>query len=212
MSTETQAVGVDVLGTSLSGFVTAAGVANFLGIPFARCDRRFCAAEKVPLTSLGTSVDATKWGPRCPQSVNHGRDRRGHLYEGHTAPAEMREAEAECLNLNVFQPQGAVGSETKLPVMVWIHGGGWVFGDGGPDYGENPSASGIDKSDAFKMATVSLQRRLVWVNRSFSSQSTIDLATMAFSALVSLKPRRLLRVAPMFLTSGFMISVSRWSG
>eukprot|EP01062_Namystynia_karyoxenos_P013058 TRINITY_DN146_c0_g4_i1.p1 TRINITY_DN146_c0_g4~~TRINITY_DN146_c0_g4_i1.p1 ORF type:complete len:628 (+),score=233.97 TRINITY_DN146_c0_g4_i1:84-1886(+) len=37
--------------------------------------------------------------------------------------------EEDCLYLNVFRPQGA-SPDAKLPVMVWIYGGAFVFGDG----------------------------------------------------------------------------------
>ncbi|XP_067007339.2 juvenile hormone esterase isoform X2 [Anabrus simplex] len=46
----------------------------------------------------------------------------------------------DCLYLNVYSPKlPGSGSEKPLPVMVWIHGGGFVFGCGntdihGPDY------------------------------------------------------------------------------
>lgn len=32
-----------------------------------------------------------------------------------------------CLNLNVFRPQN-ISSDAKLPVFIWIHGGGFVSG------------------------------------------------------------------------------------
>lgn len=35
----------------------------------------------------------------------------------------------DCLFLNVYAPKMA----TKLPVMIWIHGGGYGQGDGGQD-------------------------------------------------------------------------------
>jgi carboxylesterase type B len=130
-------VTVDAHGNQVHGFVTAIGVANFLGIPFARIDGRFCAAKRLSLVDSGNSIDATNWGPRCPQSRNHGRQRREHLYTGQLPNVAIQESEFDCLNLNIFTPNNVVGSETKLPVMGWIPGGGWVFGDGGQDYGED---------------------------------------------------------------------------
>ena len=49
----------------------------------------------------------------------------------------------DCLYLNIWS--GAVGSGDLLPVMVWIHGGGFVVGSGGePRYdGSNLAARGI---------------------------------------------------------------------
>lgn len=37
------------------------------------------------------------------------------------------QSDTECLNLNISVPEGS-GSESKLPVMVFVHGGGFVGG------------------------------------------------------------------------------------
>ncbi|XP_075165587.1 cricklet [Haematobia irritans] len=39
-----------------------------------------------------------------------------------------------CLFLNVYVPKNASKSKGPLPVMVWIHGGGFTFGNGNSDY------------------------------------------------------------------------------
>ena len=54
-------------------------------------------------------------------------------------PAVRTTAE-DCLFLNVWRPAGAVPGP-KLPVMVWIHGGAFVFGSGSqPDFSGVPFA------------------------------------------------------------------------
>lgn len=46
----------------------------------------------------------------------------------------------DCLFINVWRPAGAAAS-AKLPVMVWIHGGAFVFGSGSaPDFSGVPFA------------------------------------------------------------------------
>ena len=95
--------------------------AAFLGIPFAEppCgDLRFLAP--VPVKLVGGVRDALRYGP-TPQ--------RKALAEITTIPEPSIPGE-DILNLNVFtpRPQAATGSEAPLPVLVYIHGGGYVAG------------------------------------------------------------------------------------
>lgn len=91
--------------------------AVFLGIPFAQPPvgaLRF-AAPKPPTPWAGVR-DACKYGPTPERSVD----------EGNMIPEEAVAGE-EILNLNVFTP--APGDSTAgLPVLVWIHGGGYYSG------------------------------------------------------------------------------------
>ncbi|OAX82190.1 hypothetical protein ACJ72_03459 [Emergomyces africanus] len=130
-------IDVHSVNTTVSGFVSTQGVANFLGIKFAEVTERFRPARPLPLASLGPAVAASQYGPRCPQPVNHGRMRRSHLYEGVTESSNTPVSEQECLRLNIYAPAGAVSARAMLPVMVWIHGGGFVFGDGNSEYDGN---------------------------------------------------------------------------
>lgn len=49
-------------------------------------------------------------------------------------------ASEDCLVLNIAAPQFALGSASRLPVMVWIHGGGYNINDGagGRELGFDP--------------------------------------------------------------------------
>ena len=83
----------------------------FRGIPFAEPpvgSLRWRATQ--PKTAWEGVVDATDYGPICPQPS-----------------ANMQGQDEDCLTLNVWTPQDI---EEPLPVMVWIHGGAQVVGSG----------------------------------------------------------------------------------
>jgi para-nitrobenzyl esterase len=87
---------------------------SFEGIPYAAPpvgSRRWAPPQ--PATPWSTTRDATKPGSACPQTA-------GFLGD----PASDNE---DCLYLNVTTPRHANG---RLPVMVWIHGGGYYSGSG----------------------------------------------------------------------------------
>ncbi len=107
------------------------GVCAWKGIPFATPpvgDLRWKAPQAMPAWS-GVR-DATAYGHFCMQG--------GGLFGGGGAPgAGMSE---DCLNLNIWRPktQGSLRQtqgSPRLPVMFWVHGGGYYTGAGNePQY------------------------------------------------------------------------------
>jgi para-nitrobenzyl esterase len=106
------------------------GNAVFRGIPFAQpplLDLRFQAP--VPPASWDGVRDAAEFGPQCPQGVFPGTPHAAEIPQDTTG---------EWLTVNVWTPDP--GART-LPVMVWIHGGAYLFGSGGPGYDGTPFAN-----------------------------------------------------------------------
>ncbi|KIW34465.1 uncharacterized protein PV07_01243 [Cladophialophora immunda] len=119
----------------IEGFVSESGVANYLGIPYAEIPSRFRQARPIKSSEVKGTFDAKRYGPICPQNIDLPRKWREHLYHGVVHSDALPVSEYECLNLNVYAPSQR--SEGLLPVFVWIHGGGFVVGDGGPEYDGN---------------------------------------------------------------------------
>ena len=93
------------------------GIERFLNIPFAAApvaDMRWRPPGAAP-TRSGVR-DATAFGPSCPQPV------RPAIVAGGVADRQSE----DCLQLNIWRPASA----TRLPVMVWLHGGAHVIGSG----------------------------------------------------------------------------------
>ncbi|MGA2085457.1 MAG: carboxylesterase family protein [Terracidiphilus sp.] len=92
-------------------------VKAFLGLPYAAPpvgDLRWKAPE--PPVQWKGERDATKFGAHCAQ---------GHVFDDMIFQDSANSE--DCLFLNVYAPASAK-AKSKLPVMFWIHGGGYAGG------------------------------------------------------------------------------------
>ena len=110
------------------------GVRSFKGLPFAQPpvgDLRW--REPQPVKNWKGVRNADQFGPSCMQRLSPGAD---YWLRG-------KGMSEDCLYLNVWTP--AKSGRAKLPVLVYIFGGGFQNGDGSePRYdGENMARKGI---------------------------------------------------------------------
>lgn len=116
------------------GFESSNGVTAFLGIPYAAPpvgENRWRAPE--PVSPWISPRDASRYGADCLQAP----------FPPDAAPIRTSPSE-DCLFVNVWKPATA-NAGARLPVMVWIHGGGFVNGGSSPAVysGENFARDGI---------------------------------------------------------------------
>ena len=110
--------------------VVEKGLGTFKAIPFAEApvgELRWKAP--VPKKKWSGVFDATEFSGMPPQQV---RTRPG-------APGPR--VTEDCLYLNIQTP--AVSAKENLPVLVWIHGGGFITGDANSNDGEKFAKQGI---------------------------------------------------------------------
>lgn len=106
---------VRIANGSVSG-IAQPGLQMFLGIPYAQPpvgELRWRPPQ--PAKAWSGVLKADKYGAICEQKYNAGDNGVGALPKSE-----------DCLTLNVFAPAQA----KSAPVMVWIHGGGFVNGSG----------------------------------------------------------------------------------
>ncbi|XP_064596178.1 carboxylesterase 1E-like [Liolophura sinensis] len=97
--------------------ITNVGIETFLGIPYAEApegDLRF--KPPVRKSRMNGVFNAVSNEFICPQQTG---------FLPNTTSTNMTE---DCLRLDVYRPLQA-SKASQLPVMVWIHGGGFTWGD-----------------------------------------------------------------------------------
>jgi para-nitrobenzyl esterase len=100
------------------------GVAAFRGVPYAASpvgSLRFAAPQRHP--KWPGLRDASRPGPSVPQSASR--------LEAVMGPRTPDWNEDGSLTVNIWTRRLPDGGSTRLPVLVWFHGGGFTSGSGG---------------------------------------------------------------------------------
>jgi carboxylesterase type B len=95
---------------------------------------------EAPAVNRSATIEAGKYGPRCYQIGA----------SPSTSSGDSSDVSEDCLFLNVQSPANA----TSLPVLVWIHGGGYGAGNGRQDFTD------LLKTNGNNFVAVSIQYRL----------------------------------------------------
>ncbi|KOE82309.1 hypothetical protein ACS86_10665 [Vibrio alginolyticus] len=119
--------------TTAEGEEKLGSVESFKGITFAEA-ARFVRSKPVDFSG---DIDATQFGDACPQ-----------------IKATTQAQSEDCLNLNIWRPEGTVQGE-DLPVYVFIHGGDFEYGSGANPmiHGDKVVAQGADEGNPFIAVT-----------------------------------------------------------
>ncbi|KAK2050994.1 alpha/beta-hydrolase [Colletotrichum caudatum] len=150
---------VEIPGGIVVGSV-ADGVEYFRGIPYAQPPiGPLRLKPPAPLERFGT-VDATGIGPSCPQMLfQENPPLLGEVaanpvvYRALFFGAALGNEGEDCLTISVMRPEGTA-ADARLPVLFWIHGGGFEIGSSQPYNGSVLVPRGVAQDKPFILVSV----------------------------------------------------------
>ena len=147
LETSARASTVQTQSGPVAGYVDD-GVYIYKGIPYARAQRFMPATDPEPWKEVRAS---RAYGPTCPQGKRMGWYDDNQAFAMHWDDGYPDE---DCLRVNIWT--SAIKVDAKLPVMVWLHGGGFAAGSGQ----ELISYDGTNLARNHGVVVVSLNHRL----------------------------------------------------
>lgn len=124
------------------------GVYIYKGIPYGKADRFMPPVDPDPWKEVRPS---RAYGPTCPQGKRMGWYDDNQAFAMHWDDGFPDE---DCLRVNVWT--SAIKSDAKMPVMVWLHGGGFSAGSSQEQIGYD----GTNLARDHGVVVVSLNHRL----------------------------------------------------
>jgi len=113
---------------AVEGTTAKPGVTQYLGLQYATLKDRLAPSVLIFYNDDHGTIDATKVGPQIIDIPNGPQAEQGLIQ--HTLPDDtsgLTASDTEGLNLNITVPEG-ISHDAKLPVLVFIHGGGFMVG------------------------------------------------------------------------------------
>ena len=121
LETSAKASTVKTVSGPVAGYIDD-GVYIYKGIPYAQAGRFQPARDPEPWKEVRAS---RAYGPTCPQDKRMGWYSDDQAFAMHWDDGYPDE---DCLRVNVWT--SAIKADAKMPVMVWLHGGGFRAGSG----------------------------------------------------------------------------------
>ncbi|KAB2568565.1 Para-nitrobenzyl esterase [Lasiodiplodia theobromae] len=167
----------------VKGLVYPSGTRQFCGIPYATLTKRW--TRSVLNTSLPNDYhDGTQHGPICPQPPEYATGDVDPMVPVPPFPhfnKAPEEDELSCLNLNIVLPPPPPTSTTltagPLPVMLWIHGGSFLFGSSTHPCYDTVNLSTFSSAIGAPIIAISINYRVGLFGFLASHSIAADLAT-----------------------------------
>ncbi len=147
LETSAGASTVQTVSGPVAGYIDD-GVFIYKGIPYAKAER---FAEPVSPEPWKDVRPSRAYGPTCPQGKRMGWYDDNQAFAMHWDDGFPDE---DCLRVNVWT--SAIKSDAKMPVMVWLHGGGFSAGSSQEQIGYD----GTNLARDHGVVVVSLNHRL----------------------------------------------------
>ncbi|KAJ9602327.1 hypothetical protein H2200_013182 [Cladophialophora chaetospira] len=152
-------------------------IVHFRSIPYATVRARF--KPSTPLTSIPRDFDHrpyrdfTTYGAACPQAAceivadGSGSGMGGKFHTAYGGPLEDDVSiwfdDLRCTNLSLAVPKGLLSGGKKVPVLVYVHGGGMAEGVGHVDgLHAGVRLAGLGAKEGMETVVVNIGYRLNW--------------------------------------------------